>query len=166
MLSDIQILPFETSHWQAVAEIYRLGLFTRNATFETEVPDFETWSKKFPSEWLWVIVLNDKVVGWAGLQPVSVRRAYEGVREVTIYVHPDHGGKGIGSLLMDHLIRESENAGIWTLYSSIFEENAASIRLHTTAGFRQIGFREKIAQLDGKWRNTVLFERRSKIIGV
>jgi phosphinothricin acetyltransferase len=86
--------------------------------------------------------------------------------ELTIYIHPDHGGKGLGTWLMQHLIHESEEAGVWTLYSSIFEENAASIRLHLAAGFRQIGYREKIAQLDGKWRNTVLFERRSKKTGI
>lgn len=166
MISDLKILAFMPAHWDAVREIYHLGLLTRNATFETVVPDFEAWSKKFPASWFWVVEQQGKVVGWAGLQPVSVRKVYEGVMEVTVYVHPDHGGKGLGTLLMQHLVAESEKKGVWTLYASIFEENEASIRLHTAAGFRQIGFREKIAQLEGKWRNTVLFERRSKIVGV
>jgi L-amino acid N-acyltransferase YncA len=153
---------FKPNDWKAVAEIYEQGLLTRNATFETQVPDYDSWIKKFHSHLLWVYVGNNKVVGWAGLQPASVRKVYEGVVEVTIYVHNAAAGKGIGTALMKHLIEESEKAGIWTLYASIFPENTASIRLHVSHGFREIGYREKIAQLDGKWRNTVLFERRSK----
>lgn len=156
---------FNSEDWNAVREIYEQGLLTRNATFETQVPDYESWIKKFNSQLLWVAVDNEKVLGWAGLQPVSVRKVYEGVVEVTIYIHNGAAGKGIGTSLMKHLIAESEKAGIWTLYASIFPENTASIRLHTSNGFREIGYREKIAQLDGKWRNTVLFERRSKIVG-
>ena len=162
----MEIKPFEEANWNDVKEIYRQGLEGRNATFETEVPDFSTWYKKFNPKLLWVAVENNKVLGWAGLQPVSVRKVYEGVVEVTIYVHHSCAGKGIGSTLMHHLIDESEKAGIWTLYASIFPENTASIRLHLRHGFREIGYREKIAQLDGKWRNTVLFERRSKKVGV
>ena len=156
----------EPRHWEPVKEIYRLGLLTRNATFETQVPDFETWDKKYHGHLRWVAFWNDTVVGWAGLLPVSARKVYEGVAEVSIYIHPEHSGKGIGKQLMGYLIDESEKAGIWTLYSSIFPENHASIRLHQVAGFREIGYREKIAQLDGKWRNTVLFERRSRKIGI
>ena len=162
----MKIIGFEKEHWQEVREIYGQGLEGRNATFETEVPDYESWSKKFHTHLLWVAEFDGRVVGWAGLQPVSVRKVYEGVVEVTIYVHSQHAGKGIGKALMNHLITGSEKAGIWTLYASIFPENTASIRLHRLAGFREIGYREKIAQLDGKWRNTVLFERRSKIVGV
>lgn len=161
---DIRL--FQVTDWDAVAEIYRLGLLTRNATFETELPDFEDWSAKFHRHQLWVAQLNNEVIAWAGLRPVSVRKVYDGVTEVTIYVHPNHSGKGIGLALMDHLITESEKAGIWTLYAAILAENLASIRLHESAGFRKIGYREKIAQLDGKWRNTVLYERRSKNVGV
>jgi L-amino acid N-acyltransferase YncA len=158
----ISIRLFTKSDWETVSAIYSQGLKTRNATFETALPDFETWIKKFHSHLLWVAVINDQVVGWAGLQPVSPRKVYEGVAEVTIYIDSEHSGTGIGTQLMRHLISESEKAGIWTLYSSIFPENIASIRLHVSSGFREIGFREKIGQLDGKWRNTVLFERRSK----
>ena len=121
---------------------------------------------RFHKHLLWLAMINNDVVGWAGLSPVSVRKAYAGVTEVTIYVHPDQKGKGIGTQLMLHLIDESEKNDVWNLYASIFLENTASIKLHISSGFREIGFRERIAQLDGKWRNTVLFERRSKKTGV
>jgi L-amino acid N-acyltransferase YncA len=160
----MQIRIFEERHWNEVKDIYRQGLEGRNATFETEVPDYSTWIKKFHAHLLWVALESNQVVGWAGLQPVSARKVYEGVVEVTVYVHNAFAGKGIGTVLMKHLIEESEKNGIWTLYASIFSENTASIRLHVSNGFREIGYREKIAQLDGKWRNTVLFERRSKKI--
>jgi L-amino acid N-acyltransferase YncA len=162
----VSIKLFERSHWEPVREIYRLGIATGNATFETTVPDLDTWYKKFHAHLLWLAIDNDVVVGWAGLQPVSVREVYRGVVEVTIYVHPAHAGKGVGKALMQHMVKQSEAVGIWTLYASIFPENTASIRLHQAAGFREIGYRERIAQMDGKWRNTVLFERRSEIIGI
>ena len=163
---SIEIRSFDNNDWQKVAGIYKQGLDTRNATFETQLPNFETWINRFHRHLLWVAAINKEVVGWAGLQPVSVRKVYEGVVEVTIYVDGAFAGKGIGTALLKHLINESEKAGIWTLYASIFPENTASIRLHLTNGFREIGYREKIAQLDGKWRNTVLFERRSKNVGL
>jgi len=163
---NLSIRNFREGDWKGVSEIYKHGLATRLATFETEMPSFQDWIKKFQKGLLWVAVIDSEVAGWAGLQPVSSRQVYQGVAEVTIYLHPDHTGKGIGSKLMTWLIEESEKAGIWTLYASIFPENVASIRLHRTSGFREIGYREKIAQLDGKWRNTVLFERRSKKVGV
>ena len=162
---NVTIRAFHKTDWESVSIIYEHGLQTRNATFETEVPDYESWIRKFNPELLWVATLDGNVVGWAGLQPVSVRKVYEGVAEVTIYIHKDLGGKGIGSALMTHLANESEKAGIWMLYASIFPENTASIRLHVSNGFREIGYRDRIARLDGKWRNTVLFERRSKKVG-
>jgi L-amino acid N-acyltransferase YncA len=163
---NLNIRVFKSNDWDVVEAIYRQGLETRNATFETTVPDYSTWITKFHSHLLWVAELNSCVVGWAGLQPVSVRKVYEGVAEVTIYVDSRHQGKGVGKVLMNHLIAESEKAGIWTLYASIFPENHASSNLHKLAGFREIGYREKIGQLDGKWRDTALFERRSKKVGV
>jgi L-amino acid N-acyltransferase YncA len=165
-MSNISIKPFSTHHWNAVSEIYSQALQNRNVTFETQVPAYDSWIKKFHPHLLWVAVDEQKIVAWAGLQPVSVRAAYEGVVEVATYVHNNWTGKGVGTMLMKHLIEQSEKAGIWTLYSSIFSENTASIRLHLNHGFREIGYREKIARLDGKWRNTVLFERRSKIVGI
>lgn len=162
----LEIILFRKEHWHSVSEIYHHGLLGRNATFETEVPDFGSWNKKFHAHLRWVVLLNSKIVGWAGLLPVSARKVYDGVAEVSIYVHPDFAGKGIGKQLMNHLVVESENAGLWTLYASIFPENKASIHLHKLHGFREIGYRERIAQLDGKWRDTILFERRSNVTGI
>lgn len=162
----ITILPFEEKHWESVRGTYAEGLKTKNATFETEVPQDSSWVKKFHSHLFWVATSEGTVLGWAGLQPVSARKVYEGVVEVSVYIHPKHTRKGIGSALMKHLIYESEKAGIWTLYASIFPENQASIKLHLAHEFREIGYREKIGQLDGEWRNTVLFERRSKKVGI
>jgi phosphinothricin acetyltransferase len=162
---SIAIRLFEKQDWNAVSEIYNQGLLTRNATFETDVPDFDVWVKKFIPELLWVAILDHKLVGWAGLQPVSSRKVYEGVVEVTLYVNVNFCGKGIGRQLLQHLIIQSEKSGIWTLYASIFPENVASVRLHRSNGFREIGYRERIAQLDGIWRSTLLFERRSNKVG-
>src|SRR5688500_8452484 len=136
---------FDEIYWPPVSEIYRAGLLTRNATFETEVPDFITWHKRFHHHLLWIAKAHTAVAGWAGLSPVSARKAYEGVAEVSVYVHPDYALKGIGKQLLSHLIVESEIEGIWSLYASIFPENRASIRLHEAAGFRKIGYRERIA---------------------
>jgi L-amino acid N-acyltransferase YncA len=160
------IRPFHENDWDAVCEIYGQGILTKNATFETSVPDFQTWDKKYHPRLRWVAVEGSEIAGWAALLPVSTRKVYEGVTEVSVYVHENHQGKGIGKILMTHLIRESEDAGIWTLYASIFRENAASIHLHLSHGFREIGYRERIGQLDGVWRDTVLFERRSKKTGL
>ena len=162
----MEIVPFNEEFSEAVLAIYKQGIDSRNATFETEVPPHDEWIKKFHPDLLWVAIVNDQAVGWAGLQPVSTRKAYEGVAEVTIYIDAAFTGMGIGTKLMTKIVAESEIAGIWTLYASIFPENAASINLHRRHGFREIGFRERIAQLDGKWRNTILFERRSKKVGL
>src|SRR5690606_27423924 len=116
------IRPFIPKDWSAVREIYHLGVLTRNATFETEIPAYEVWKNRFHPHLLWVALLNEEIIGWAGLQPISIRKVYEGVVEVTIYIHPDQGGRGVGLALMSHLIAESERSGIYTLYSSIFPE--------------------------------------------
>jgi L-amino acid N-acyltransferase YncA len=163
---NLKILPFQEQHWHDVSEIYRQGIFSRDATFETILPDYDTWIKKFHRHLLWVMLDETRVVGWAGLLPMSNRKVYEGVAEVSIYIHQDMKGKGIGTSLMTHLIAESEKSGIWTLHAAIFPENKTSIALHLKMGFREIGYREKIARLDGQWRNSVLFERRSTLTGI
>lgn len=145
-----------------VLEIYKQGMDTRNATFETEVPVWSDWDSKHLQHSRFVYSENEKVLGWAALSAVSARPAYKGVAEVSIYIASDFRAKGIGSQLMETVIQSSEAHGIWTLNSSIFPENMATLKLHEKFGFRIIGVREKIARLDGKWRNTVLLERRSR----
>lgn len=164
-MDNLILRNFEKDDWNAVRKIYLQGIESRNATFETSVPEYEVWIAKFDPKLLWVASKANILRGWAGLQPVSSRAAYRGVLEVTIYVDKHSAGAGVGSALMRHLISESEKAGAWTLFASIFPENIPSIRLHQKNGFREVGYRERIAQLDGEWRNTILFERRSKVVG-
>ncbi|EAR02469.1 GNAT family N-acetyltransferase [Maribacter sp. HTCC2170] len=152
--------------WESVSKIYKAGINTGCATFEKKVPSYEDWDKAHISSCRIVIKENDKVIGWAALSTVSSRCVYGGVAEVSVYVGQDHSGKGAGKLLMMHLIAQSEKDGFWTLQSGIFPENEASIALHKKAGFRYIGKREKVGQLDGVWKDNLLFERRSKTIGI
>jgi len=143
-----------------VLEIYRMGLDTRNATFETTVPSWHEWDSKHLIHSRFVSEENGTIVGWAALTPFSAREVYRGVAEVSIYVSTDFRRKKIGSGLMKQIIESSESNGIWTLFSSVFPENEATLKLHLKFGFRIIGKREKIARLDGKWRDTILLERR------
>jgi L-amino acid N-acyltransferase YncA len=145
-----------------ILEIYKMGINTGNATFETSVPSWSDWDSKHLKHSRFVYLENDKILGWIALSPVSTRKAYEGVVEVSVYVDTNFTGKSIGTELMDAVIISSENHGIWTLCSSVFPENIATLKLHDKFGFRVIGKRERIAQLDGKWRDTILLERRSK----
>ncbi len=151
---------------ERVLEIYALGLETRNATFETQVPAWADWDAKHHAHSRFVFVEDEKVLGWIVLAPTSARQVYAGVAEVSVYVDTRAHGQGIGSALMEKVIASSEAHGIWTLYSSVFAENIATVKLHEKFGFRVIGRREKIAKLDGVWRDTVLLERRSKVVGV
>ena len=144
-----------------VLEIYRMGLESKNATFETIVPTWQEWNSKHLSHSRFVSVSDGNVVGWAALTPFSNREVYQGVAEVSIYVANGFHGKKVGSGLMEQIIISSELYGIWTLVSSVFPENEATLKLHTKFGFRIIGKREKIARLDGLWRDTKLLERRS-----
>lgn len=149
----------------AVLDIYKKGIETRNATFETAVPSAAKWDRFHHKFCRFVCIDNGAVVGWVALGPVSQRSCYSGVAEISIYVRPDQSGRGIGTKLMAHLIPESEKNGIWTIYSSIFPENKASHRLLLKFGFREVGRRELIARLDGRWRSTLILERRSKFVG-
>jgi L-amino acid N-acyltransferase YncA len=149
---------------QRVLEIYKSGLETRNATFETIDPYWNEWDLKHLKHSRFVYENNDMILGWIALSPVSDRKVYEGVAEVSIYVDINFVCQGIGSALMERTITSSESNGIWTLFSSVFPENKATLRLHEKFGFRIIGTREKIARLNGIWRDTVLLERRSKLV--
>lgn len=191
--SMIRIIPMLPSHWQAVAAIYQEGIDTGCATFETSSPkSFESWDTAHMSSCRFVAVngslgksvegvesapsSNDEtvtteeteevVMGWAALSPVSSRCVYGGVAEVSVYVGQNHRGKGVGTQLLQKLIESSEGQGIWTLQSGIFPENEGSIALHKHVGFRYIGTRERIGKLKGVWKDNVLFERRSKVVGL
>ena len=153
-------------HGPAVLEIYGQGIATRQATFETEVPSWQKFNGKFFKHSRIVAISNDKVVGWAVIAPASVRECYKGVADVSIYVHEAFQGQGIGKLLLPQLITHSESNGIWTLQSLIHVENTSSIHLHELFGFRIVGRRERIGQLHGVWKDIILMERRSVIVGV
>ncbi|QUG42037.1 N-acetyltransferase [Psychrobacillus sp. INOP01] len=153
--------------WDQIKYIYETGIETNNATFETQSPTtYDKWISNGFEECSYVIKDGDLLLGWYKLSPVSNRTVYAGVGEVSIYVHPKAKGKGVGQLLLNHLIKTSEENGFWTLQSSIFPENTASIQLHLKQGFREVGFREQIGKVNGIWRDNLLFERRSKLNGI
>ncbi|MCC9135780.1 GNAT family N-acetyltransferase [Pontibacter silvestris] len=162
MIEIISMLP---AHAEAVLRIYKEGLQTGNATFNTRVPLWEEWDKEHHVHSRLVAVENDEVLGWVALSPVSSRHCYRGVAEFSIYIGAANRGRGVGALLLKNLIEESEANGIWSLYSATLQENTASITLQKQFGFREVGYREKIAQLNGVWRNTILLERRSLKVG-
>lgn len=156
----------KAADWPSVSRIYAEGIATGYATFEKEIPTFENWDKDHLSSCRIVAEKNSEILGWAALSPVSDRCVYGGVAEVSVYIGTGHRGLGIGKLLMKKLISLSETAGIWTLQSGIFPENTGSIKLHENLGFRRIGHRERVGKLDGVWKDNVIFERRSKVVGI
>ena len=151
----------QVSDWEQVCAIYLEGIRSGHATFETDAPSWEKWDEGHHQFARLVMREGDAVLGWAALSPVSKRHVYRGVGEVTVYVSETARGKGIGRALLEALIDESVKNGIWTLQASIFPENIASIQIHLRCGFREVGRRERIAMLNGVWRDTLLFERRS-----
>lgn len=161
---SIKIRAFEEKDWTSVSKIYAEGIATGIATFETEVPVFDIWDKKFLNTCRLIAEINNLVVGFAVLSKVSNREVYRGVAEVTVYVAYDFRGRGIGKVLLKSLIEESEQNGFWTLQAGIFSENVASIKLHENCGFRIVGVREKIGQRNGVWHDNHFMERRSKLI--
>ncbi|MEP0263199.1 N-acetyltransferase family protein [Dokdonia sp.] len=160
---DIQIRLFRKEDYSACAKIYKTGMDTGIATFETKVPDWETWDAKFLASCRFVVEDDNEIIGWCALSPFSTREVYRGVAEVTIYIAVKAQQKGIGKRLLQHLITESETSGFWTLQARIFTENIASIVLHEKCGFGKVGIREKLGQREGVWYDNVLLERRSKI---
>ncbi|MDX6411050.1 MAG: hypothetical protein QOE91_566 [Gaiellaceae bacterium] len=162
MLAELQLVvrDLRPEDWLEVAAIYHDGMRSGLATFETEVPTWEAWEASHPLRV--VAERNGEVVGWAAAGPVSARWAYRGVAESSVYVARKAQGAGVGRAVMEALIDESTNAGIWTLQTSIFPENEASLALHRALGFRVVGVRIGIAKRDGLWRDTVLMERRAE----
>jgi len=158
--------------WPAVAEIYERGIRTGSATFEAHPPpSWQAWCAGKISDCSLVARLDQRIVGWAALSPFSKRPVYAGVAEVSLYVDTDRLGQGIGSALMKTLIERSETHGIWTLQAKILAENQASQRFHQKFGFRRVGIREKLGKMEygpyeGQWRDVVLMERRSRVVGV
>ena len=165
-MENIVIEQMTEDSWIDVARIYESGIATKNATFEKQVPDWDSWSNSHRKDCRLVAKINNKIVGWAALSNVSSRCVYAGVAEVSVYVDSEYRGNGIGDKLMVSLIKESESQGIWTLQAGIFPENIGSIRLHHKHGFRTIGIKERIGKMDDKWRDVAALERRSKIVGV
>lgn len=163
---NLRIDPMLPADWPVVRSIYLEGIATRQATFETQAPSWEAWdASHLPLARL--TARQDKtVVGWAALSPVSARRVYQGVAEVSVYVAQSQRGLGLGRRLLEALIAASEENGIWSLQAVMFPENSASVALHRSCGFRDVGRRARIARLDGMWRDTILLERRSRKIGI
>lgn len=150
----------------AVLTIYKHGIESRNATFEQSVPTWESWEMNHLK--ICRFVLEDdknEVVGWCALNPISQRACYSGVAEVSIYIHNDYQGKGLGTMLLKKLILDSEEHNIWTLQINTFPENSASIALFKKLGFKSVGVREKLGQMNGAWRDVLLMERRSSVAG-
>ena len=152
--------------WEQVRSIYVEGIATGNATFETEAPSWEAWNSSHHPFGRLVVRFGNRVIGWAALSPVSQRCVYGGVAEVSVYVSRNHRHSGIGRQLLEALISESERNGIWTLQAGMFPENAGSLALHLGSGFREVGRRERIGGLNGVWRDTILLERRSSLVGI
>ncbi len=150
--------------WPAVREIYAEGIRGGDATFETETPSWERWEAAHPELRL-VTERDGSVVGFAALSPASGRHCYRGVGEVSVYVAEEARGAGLGRVLLDALVERSEQAGYWTLTAGVFPENESSLRLHKACGFRELGVRERIGETGGVWRDVVLLERRSTLVG-
>jgi L-amino acid N-acyltransferase YncA len=163
---DLQISEMDDADWNSVRAIYQEGIATGNATFETTAPEWVEWDRNHLCACRLVARCGEQVVGWAALSPVSSRRVYGGVAEVSVYVAAAVWRQGIGKALLQALIEESDRSGIWTLQAGIFPENEASIALHRSCGFRVVGHRERLGQLHGVWRDVVLMERRSECVGI
>ena len=169
MVVDVRVMT--EADWPMVATVYEEGIVTGHATFETSVPTWEGWDEAHVDACRLVAELDGDLVGWAALSAVSDRCVYGGVGEVSVYVGSLGRGKGVGTRLLSALVEASEQAGIWSLQAGMFPENAGSIALHGKCGFRQVGKRERIGKMEvgpmrGKWRDVLLFERRSAAIGL
>jgi L-amino acid N-acyltransferase YncA len=160
-LPPVVIRDLRPGDWPEVARIYGAGIETRNATFETEVPSWETWDESHLPAPRFVATEGERVVGWVALTAYSDRCCYQGVADLSVYVDPAAQGRGVGRALLDRLVTGAEAAGIWTLQAGIFPENEASLALHRRCGFRVVGTRERIGVLDGVWRDVLLLERRN-----
>jgi phosphinothricin acetyltransferase len=163
---DFDIRAMRSHDWPAIRNIYSEGIATGNATFETETPEWAKWDQGHLQDCRLVARDGQRILGWAALSPVSNRRVYSGVAEVSVYVAAEARGRGVGKLLLQSLVEQSERCGIWTLQAGVFPENVPSIALHKSCGFREVGLRQKLGQRGGVWRDVLLLERRSSIVSV
>jgi L-amino acid N-acyltransferase YncA len=163
---DITIRALTAADWPSVAAIYQEGIETGQATFETAVPTWESWDAAHLETGRLVAEVDEQILGWAALTPVSGRCVYAGVAEVSVYVAAVARGQGIGKQLLRALVETSEAEGIWTLQAAMFPENRGSVALHKSLGFRRVGVRKKLGQLQGDWRDVLLMERRSSRVGL
>ncbi len=156
-----------TSDADTVLAIYRAGIATGDATFETDAPDWAVWDKGHLVDHRYVATdpADGRVLGWVALSAVSDRCVYAGVAELSVYVHPDARGRGVGTAPLAAVVESAEHAGVWTLQAGIFPENTASVALHERAGFRVVGRRERLGRHHGVWRDVLLLERRSPVVG-
>lgn len=162
----IRVVELSDEYADQVLEIYRQGIDTGDATFETQVPSWSAFSAARLPAHRFVALDSEAVVGWVACSAVSSRPVYAGVVESSVYVHADARGRGVGRRLLQQVIASTEAAGVWTLRAGIFPENAASLALHTSCGFRVLGTQERIGRAaDGRWRDVVLLERRSPVVG-
>jgi L-amino acid N-acyltransferase YncA len=165
MTRSLAIEQMRPIDWAEVKAIYLEGIATGHATFETDAPSWEVWDDAHLRFARLVARDGQTISGWAALSPVSRRPAYAGVAEVSVYVAANDRNAGVGRALLEALIAESERNGIWMLQAAVFPENAATIALHLRCGFREVGRRERIGKLNNEWRDTILLERRSALIG-
>ena len=161
----MEVVELRAEHWPDVARIYAEGIATGNATFESNVPDWERWHAGHLAEHRFVALVDGRVAGWVAVSHVSDRCAYDGVVENSIYVAAEARGNGVGRALLERLIESTERAGLWTIQTGIFPENEASIRLHERVGFETVGVRKRLGKHNGVWRDVVLLERRSDKVG-
>jgi L-amino acid N-acyltransferase YncA len=162
-------MTFETileSDFPAIARIYEEGIATGNATFQTNAPTWTEWDKSHLAFCRFLMKIDEKIVAWAALSPVSSRCVYGGVVEVSVYVAAKARGNGVGAAILAKLVAESEQNQLWTLQSGIFPENKSSVRIHEKCGFRIVGCREKIGKMGNVWRDNLLLERRSLLVGI
>lgn len=166
MQATVSVEAMVDQDWPAVRTIYVEGIQSGNATFEKSPPEWASWNAGHLAACRFVARSAGEVRGWAALSPVSSRCVYAGVAEVSVYVAQQSQGQGIGTKLLSSLVEGSEREGIWTLQAGIFPENISSVELHKRLGFRIVGVREKLGSMDGRWRDVLLMERRSKVSGL
>jgi L-amino acid N-acyltransferase YncA len=163
-MTDVVVRAMQAADWPAVRGIYEQGIATGNATFETHTPDWAEWNAGHLPDHRVVAMLDGVVVGWAALSPVSGRCVYRGVASDSVYIHADARGQGVGRAVLDAVVTRAEAAGIWTVETNIFPENRVSVRLHERCGFLIVGTRKRIGLHYGRWRDTLLLERRSEFV--